>query len=158
MNAVRESINTENWEETIKNCGFSFPEVERYINESYNNGYRARDEQTKSSLKSLFRTNLLKTNQITEDLLSHLGTLNVQPISAYLKIESGTSFSMIITVNLEDYISDKILKAYGWISDIEMEVNNKNYSIDLSFMHGDENVNIESLNADGYRFKHKKLQ
>jgi hypothetical protein len=30
MNAVKELKNAENWEETIKDSGFSFSEVERY--------------------------------------------------------------------------------------------------------------------------------
>jgi len=157
MKIISDSINSENWEETIANSGFSFSDVETFINESYNRGYKAKDEEMKAELKNLFTLNMLQTNQIAEQLIIYLNELGIQPLSAYLKIESVFSFSLIFTVNLNDYISDRLLKAYDWTSDMEMKVNGRNYTIDLSFMHGDENVDTESLNSDGFRFKHKKL-
>ena len=158
MNILRESINSENWEEIISDSGFSLAEVERFIDESYDKGYQTRDRESKTVIENMFITNMQQTNQVTERLFEHLKELEIQPLAAYLKIESISSFRLIVTVNLEDYISEKILKAYEWTIDTEMKVTSKKYRIDLSFMHGDENVNIEGLNADGFRLKHKNLQ
>jgi len=99
----------------------------------------------------------LQTNQIAEKLLVHLRELNIYPIAAYLKIDTLFNFSIIFTVNLNDYISKELLKAYDWISDTEKRVRNKNYAIDLSFMHEDEHLNLECLNSEGFKFKNKTL-
>lgn len=157
MNILSGSINSENWEETITDSRFSISEVERYINESYQIGHDAKDEETRSELKATFDRNILQTNQIAEKLLAYLRELDIHPIAAYLKIDTISNFSIIFTVGLEDYISSQLLKAYDWISDIEKSSRNKNYTIDLSFMHGDEHLNLECLNADGFKFRSKTL-
>ncbi|SEA80062.1 hypothetical protein [Pedobacter hartonius] len=41
-----------------------FSDVEILINESYNRGYKAKDEEMKAELKNLFSSNMLQTNQI----------------------------------------------------------------------------------------------
>ncbi|HEY0175800.1 MAG TPA: hypothetical protein VGC08_05440 [Pedobacter sp.] len=157
MATLNATVNSENWIETIKNSGFSLSEVEKFIDESYKSGYDAKDEEIRSRMMNIFTTNIILTNQITEDLLVYLEELNIHPLSAYLKIDSIVSFHIIFTVKLNDYISEELLKAYDWISDTEKKVRNTNYNIDLSFMHEDENLNMESLNPDGFRFKHKRL-
>lgn len=157
MNTLSAAANSENWIETIKDSGFSFSEIERFIEESYRQGYNAKDEEIKSKLRSTFDTNVRLTNQIAENLITYLKELNIQPLSAYLKIDSIFNFSIIFTTTLNDYISERLLQAYNWISDTEKRVRTQNYNIDLSFMHEDENLNIESLNSDGFKFKHKKL-
>lgn len=141
----------------IKNSGFSLSEVEKFIEESYKSGYDAKDEEIKSRRLGLFTDNIILTNQVTEDLLAYLEKLNIYPVSAYLKIDSIVSFHIIFTAELNDYISEKLLIAYDWISDTEKKIRNINYNIDLSFMHEDENLNMERLNSDGFRFKHKRL-
>ena len=45
MNILRESINSENWEEIISDSGFSLAEVERFIDESYDKGDQTRDRE-----------------------------------------------------------------------------------------------------------------
>lgn len=157
MDTLSTTANSENWIETIKDSGFSFSEIERFIDESYKRGYDAKDEEMASKLRSTFDTNVKLTNQIAENLIIYLKELNIHPLSAYLKIDSIFNFNIIFTTALNDYISEKLLEAYTWINDTEKSVRSPNYNIDLSFMHEDENLNIESLNSDGFKFKHKKL-
>ncbi|WP_158797771.1 hypothetical protein [Pedobacter sp. L105] len=157
MNVLNRAIDSENWEETLKDSWFSLSEVEKFIDESYKSGYDAKDEETKSKLRVIFDMNILQTNQITEKLLAYLKELNIQPIAAYLKIDNIYSYSIIVTVGLEDYISSQLLKAYDWVNHTEKETRTKNYTIDLSFMHGDEHLDLECLNSDGYKFKSKML-
>lgn len=107
----------------------------------------------KSKLRSTFDTNINLTNRIAEDLIIYLKELNIHPLSIYFKTDSIFNSSIIFTTTLNDYTSEGLLSAYTWMSDIEKKVRNPNYNIDLSFIHEDENLNIERLKSDGFKFK-----
>lgn len=157
MNTISQSANSENWEQTIANSGYSFSEVEKYMKESYQKGYDDKGEELKNKISEIFDSNSQITNKLTIDLFNHLKELDLKPINAFLKVESIFNFSIIVTVSLEDYISEKLLKAYNWTNETEKILKNDNYRIDISFMYDDENLNVDCLNSDGYRFKHKSL-
>lgn len=157
MNTITETIDSGNWEETIKDSGFSITEVERFIEESYSRGYLARNKEIRTKIRAIFNANLNQTNQILASLVMYLNELGIYPITAYLKIDPIANFSVILIVKLEDYISAGVLQAYDWMSDMEKNVRNENYNLDLSFMDDDANLNHEYLNADGFRFKRNNL-
>lgn len=155
MNTIKELINSENWEETIKNSGFSLLEVERYIDESYKRGYAAKDEKIRIKLRNIFSSNLVHTHQIMGNLIAYLNKLSIYPTSAYLKIDPIANFSVILTVKLEDYVSEGLLKAYSWISDTASDIRTENYNLDLSFIDDSKELDFECLDSDGYRLKYK---
>lgn len=157
MSTVISNSNTENWEQTIADSGFSFAEVERYMKESYKQGYNDKDEEIRNKIEEISSANQQLVDKITKDLLEFLKSINITPLSAYLKIDSIFKYSIITSVSLEDYLSESLLEAYAWTNKIEKSTRHDNFSIDLSFMYSDENLDAGILSSDGFRFKHKSL-
>lgn len=157
MNTLSHSANSENWEETVANSGYTHSEVEKYMKESYQQGYNDKDEEIRLRITEIFETNRDLTDKISTNLFEYLKTLGVKPVSAFMKVGSIFNYSILVSVTIDDYVSDNILKAYNWAHEAEKVSRNAHYNLDISFIYEDEHLNIDCLNSDGFRFRHKTI-
>lgn len=74
----------------------------------------------------------------------------------HLKIEDITSFTALIAVAEETYLSANMDKVYNMIGDYELKLEEDDFRMVFNFMGADKPLNKNALLSDGYNLRYKK--
>jgi uncharacterized FlaG/YvyC family protein len=98
--------------------------------------------------------NIKKSGEFTTELLNFFHKEKFNPVSAYLKIISWNLYNVLITIPEEEYLSDRFLSIYEYISQFEEKNKNDFYKLEITIT-DTNNLNNKNIISDGYIFKHK---
>ena len=102
---------------------------------------------------------IVKTNCVSSAVNAHcFENIYLPTMSAFLKLDSPESFTVLITLPDSEFINNSMRKAYTEIAEIEDKFNNENYNIEFSICGTNEtNFSEECVISDGYALKFKEI-
>lgn len=152
MNAVNEIINPVNWEFTSpKEKLFSSDHVIDAYLKGKNDGL---EQQQRLVIKKLV-SNIDKSGKDTTQILSFFKKEGFNPISAFLRVNSWDDFSILIVLPQEEFLDDKILSVYNFLSKLENKVSEDMYQIQVSICDTEEHIDENYVRSDGFALKYK---
>lgn len=114
-----------------------------------------RIEETTISLEKL-KKGLFKAFDISEEVYSAIKSrFNMNPLGMKMRINSISSFNVLIIISSEDFVSDEIEKVYDFLLE-EMKTVNKDDNFYWSFilMPFREGLDEVAISSDGYTLKY----
>jgi hypothetical protein len=141
-----ETTNSQNWLEKINGTDTYVKDMLSF----FQNGWDARGNDDQDKIKERLRANVINSLTYTHEIISELGKLDIKPTRAYIKGISVVSQSVLISISIDDYLSDKFTRIYNVASKIEKESKSENYSISFNFTFDDGNLDGEALSCDGF--------
>lgn len=154
MKAIEEILSPTNWEYTSpKENLFSSDDVINAYLKGKNDGL---EQQQRLVLEKL-NSNIIKAEKHTAETLAYLREKKLNPVSAYLRINSWDDFSILIVLPQTEFLDKKILKVYDFLSNLENEVMEEMYNIQFTICdtEEDEDVDENHIRSDGYILKRK---
>lgn len=152
MNVINEILAPANWEFTSqKEKLFSSDHVIDAYLKGKNEGL---EEAQKLVLEKLV-ANISKTGKHTTEILSFLKKKKFNPISAFLKINSWDDFTIMIVMPQNEFLDEKIIPVYDFISEFENKVAEDFYHIRFAICDTADKVDESYVRSDGYVLKHK---
>ena len=150
LNTLGTQIEPRNWEITVsKDKYYTCDEVL----DAYLHGKKKGLENLQKIVLKTLSDNINKTGNYTSELINILKQNGFNPEAAFLKIISWDNFKILITVPEKEYLSEKYLRIYEYISKFEDNVNNELYKIEISFV--DTNgLDVNCVQSDGFILKH----
>jgi hypothetical protein len=105
-------------------------------------------------MKSLYNRNLSRAQEAVEKLISQLNQKKgIQVRDAYIKTNSIQEFSALLMVDYATFIDDEFREAYSLAEDIEEELEEEIFNIQISFASVTENTDQDKIICQGYVFK-----
>jgi hypothetical protein len=152
MNAINEILAPANWELTSpKDKLFSSD----HVIDAYLKGKNDGLEQQQRLIIEKLVSNINKAGKDTTDILSFLKKKKLNPISAYLRINSWDDFSILVILPQEEFLDKKMLSVYDYISELENKVDEDMYHIQVSVCDTEDNIDENYVRSDGFALKHK---
>jgi len=152
MNAINEILAPANWELTSpKDKLFSSD----HVIDAYLKGKNDGLEQQQRLIIEKLVSNINKAGKDTTNILSFLKKKKLNPISAYLRINSWDDFSILVILPQEEFLGKKILIVYDYISELENKVDEDMYHIQVSLCDSADNIDENYIRSDGFALKHK---
>ena len=153
MNTIKEILEPQNWEFTSpKDKLFSSD----HVIEAYLKGKKEGLEQAQKLILEKLVENVNNSGNYTTEIHSHFNKKGFHPVSTFLKIISWDNFKLLITLPENEFISDKIIEIYDFISDYENRVNKELYHLEISLTDINESTfDKNCLRSDGFVLKHK---
>jgi hypothetical protein len=152
MNAINEILAPANWELTSpKDKLFSSD----HVIDTYLKGKNDGLEQQQRLIIEKLVSNINKAGKNTSDILSFLRKKKLNPISAYLRINSWDDFSVLIILPQDEFLDKKMISVYNYISELENKVDEEMYHIQVSFCDTEDNIDENYVRSDGFALKHK---
>lgn len=152
MSAINEILAPANWElASPKDKLFSSD----YVIDAYLKGKNDGLEQQQRLIIDKLVSNINKAGKNTTDILSFLKKKKLNPISAYLRINSWDDFSILIILSKEEFLDKKMLIVYDYISELENKVDEDMYHIQVTFCDTEDNLDENYIRSDGFSLKHK---
>lgn len=152
MNAINEILAPANWELTSpKDKLFSSD----HVIDAYLKGKNDGLEQQQRLIIEKLVSNINKAGKHTTDILSFLKKKKLNPISAYLRINSWDDFSILVILPQEEFLDKKMLSVYDYISELENKVDEDMYHIQVSVCDTEDNIDENYVRSDGFALKHK---
>lgn len=152
MNAIQD-ISKINWElpQDSKNSFSSDDVVDAYIK-----GKRSVLEQNKKAIYSQLEGNIIKAGNDTELIAKHLSSKGISVTDIYLNPESWNQFVIMIVIPESDFLDDKILSIYDFLSDYEIKVSNDMYNLQFNICGASGSLDISCVESDGFVLKYNK--
>jgi hypothetical protein len=152
MSAINEILAPANWElASPKDKLFSSD----HVIDAYLKGKNDGLEQQQRLIIDKLVSNIKKAGRNTTDILSFLKKKKLNPISAYLRINSWDNFSILIILSQEEFLDKKMLSVYDYISELENKVDEDMYHIQVTFCDTEDNLDENYIRSDGFSLKHK---
>ncbi|MCZ2129327.1 MAG: hypothetical protein LC109_03570 [Bacteroidia bacterium] len=152
MNAINEILAPANWELTSpKDKLFSSD----HVIDAYLKGKNDGLEQQQRLIIEKLVSNINKAGKDTTDILSFLKKKKLNPISAYLRINSWDDFSILVILPQEEFLDKRMLSVYDYISELENKVDEDMYHIQVSVCDTEDNIDENYVRSDGFALKHK---
>lgn len=153
MNKIKEILEPQNWELTSpKDKLFSSD----HVIEAYLKGKKEGLEQAQKLILDKLVENVNNSGDYTTEILGHFKKKGFHPVSTFLKIISWDNFKILITLPEKEFISNKIIKIYDFISDYENKVNKELYHLEITLTDINEDTfDTNCLRSDGFVLKHK---
>ncbi|RPA68439.1 hypothetical protein EF405_12340 [Cyclobacteriaceae bacterium YHN15] len=152
MNAINEILAPANWELTApKEKLFSSDHVIDAYLKGKNHGL---EQQQRLILEKLI-SNINKAGKDTSAILSFLKKKKLNPIAAYLRINSWDDFSILIILPQDEFLDKRMLRVYDFISDLESRVGDDMYNIQVTVCDTEDKIDENYVRSDGFAFKHK---
>jgi hypothetical protein len=152
MNAINDILAPANWELTSpKDKLFSSD----HVIDAYLKGKNDGLEQKQRLIIEKLVSNINKAGKDTTDILSFLKKKRLNPISAYLRINSWDDFSILVILPQEEFLDKKMLSVYDYISELENKVDEDMYHIQVSVCDTEDNIDENYVRSDGFALKHK---
>lgn len=152
MNAINEILAPANWELTSpKDKLFSSD----HVIDAYLKGKNDGLEQQQRLIIEKLVSNITKAGRDTTDILSFLKKKKLNPISAYLRINSWDDFSILIILPQVEFLDKKMLSVYDYISELENRVDEDMYHIQIAVCDTEDQIDDNYVRADGFALKHK---
>jgi hypothetical protein len=154
MNTVHKILEPQSWELTSpKEKLFSSD----HVIEAYLKGKQEGLEQAQKLMLNKLVQNINNSGSFTQQIISFLKENNLKPSSAFLKINSWDDFKILITLPEDDFVNEKILTAYDFISQFEDKVNEDLFHLEVSMTDVNDNFDEKCLKSDGFILKHKMV-
>lgn len=151
MTGIEEILAPANWELTApKDKLFSSDHVIDAYLKGKNDGL---EQQQKLVIEKLV-VNIKKSTEHTSNVLSYLKKEKFHPLSAYLRINSWDDFTMLIVLPQKEFIDEKILKVYNYISKVENMAKEEMYNIQITICDTENKVDENYIRSDGFALKH----
>src|SRR5690625_7450640 len=77
------------------------------------------------------------------------------PEDAFLRIESWNVLTVLILLSENDFLNPKMLSIYQFVSQLEKEVDEEMYRLQISFCDREDAIDMDHIYADGYMYKYK---
>ena len=123
--------------------------IEAYLH-GKKEGVAEATEGFKDALVAKRNNSIANANQV----LQHLRKMELHPVRAFMQVESFVCFNVIITIPLEEYISDIATHAYEYMIDFTASLNGENYILNFSLMDEGDDINEDLLEADGFTIRY----
>ena len=144
--AISRTVSSRNWENTLTKSDDYVKDMMSFFQE----GWEARGVDDKNKIRERLKANVVTTLTYTNEVLSALLELGINPKAAYIKGESFVSLTVLISVSLEDYLNEKFLQIYKITSNIEKSSKSDNYIVHFSLTFDDGSLCLDSLSSDGF--------
>ena len=137
---------SQKWEDTLTKSDDYVKDMLSFFQE----GWDARGADDKAKIRERLKANVVTTLTYTHEVINALLELEIAPRAVFIKGESYVSQTVLISVGLEDYLSDNFSKIYQVSNKIEQSSKSENYIVNFSFTFDDGSLSIECLSSDGY--------
>lgn len=152
MNAINEILTPANWELTS-------PKEKLYSSDHVIDAYlKGKDDGLEQQQRLIFEklvSNMEKAGRDTLKVWTLLKDNKFNPIGAYLRINSWDDFSMLIILNQKDFLDERMLRVYEHISEIESNVEEDMYRIQVSICDTEDQIDENYVRSDGFALKFK---
>lgn len=146
MSEVISNTSSSNWEDTLTNSDAYIKDMLAF----YKEGWDARGVDDKKKKTERFKANVGSAIAYIKEVIFILNDKGIQFKSLYFKSETIATFSILISVSLDDYLSKNFLDIYSHTSHIEKSSKSDNFSLNFSFTFDDGSLSEECLVSDGY--------
>lgn len=153
MDTIKKEILTHNvW-------GLTSPKEDLFSGDDLINAYiqgkKEGLEQTKKLVFDHLIKNIEKSGNHVAEVFVFLKENNFTPLSAYLKINSWDDLSIMLIIPEKEFIEDRVLKVYDFLTDFEENVKEELYSLEFNICDTEEdNLNEQHIISDGYFLKY----
>jgi len=144
--SISSTLNSQNWLEKINGTDTYVKDMLSF----FNDGYEARGVDDQDKIKERLRAAVINSLTYTHEIISELGKLDIKPTKAYIKGVSLVSLTVLISVSIDDYLSDAFTQIYNSTYKIEKESKSENYGVSFNFTFDDGNIDPEALSCDGF--------
>lgn len=152
MSVINEILAPADWELTSpKDKLFSSD----HVIDAYLKGKNDGLEQQQRLIIEKLVSNINKAGKHTTSILSFLRKKKLNPISAYLRLNSWDDFSILIILPQDEFLDKRILSVYNYISELENEVDEEMYHIHVSVCDTEDKIDENYIRSDGFALKHK---
>jgi hypothetical protein len=150
LNTLRTQAEPRNWEITIsKDKYYTSDEVI----DAYLHGKKTGLESLQKVVLNTLSDNINKTGNYTTEIIEYYEKEGFNPKATFLKILSWDNYKILITIPEKEYLSDKFLQIYEYISKFEEKINNELYRLEISFVETN-GLDINCVQSDGFILKH----
>jgi hypothetical protein len=152
MNAINELLIPANWELTS-------PKEKLYSSDHVIDAYlKGKDDGLEQQQRLIFEklvSNIEKAGRDTSRVWTLLKDNRFSPIGAYLRINSWDDFSMLIILHQSDFLDERMLGVYEHISEIENDVEEDMYHIQVAICDTEDQIDENYVRSDGFALKFK---
>lgn len=146
MSTLISDTNSENWLEKIH-------ESESYVKDMlshFERGWHERGVDDQEKFNARMKANLGLTISYIKEVIGSLTKLAVKVKTPYIKLNSLSSHTVMITVGIDDYIKPEFSKIYSITSAISRASRSENYSVVFHFTFDEGDIDEECILSDGY--------
>lgn len=123
--------------------------------DAYREGKQKGRDELFSILDETISRNLEKAFKQSERLFAYLeDNTKVTPQKVFMRVESPTEFCSLLLIPESDYASDEMLEVMKEAKSRELDLREKAFELDFSFMSLSENTSEEAILADGFSFSY----
>lgn len=122
--------------------------------EAYLRGKKVGLDEQQKAIQKTFADNWKKTGAHTLALFEALSNLDIQPISAHMKVASLISFEIIVLLSEADFLGEKMGKVYMWCREFQNQVAEDSYRVRFNFIDALEDFDYSQLISDGFGAKY----
>ena len=113
-------------------------------------------EELKKEISDIYISLLTRSYEDTTKVLSVFKYLQLDVLSARLKVDSLNSLRVMIALRPNDKLFESLDTVYNHLYDVEEEINNDDYHVTFSIIKAFENsFSDASVENDGYIYKHR---
>jgi len=152
MEVLNEIFTQANWELTSpKDLQFSSDQVI----DAYLKGKQEGLELQQKLVVEKLMSNIAKAGNHTSELLEIIKNKSLNPVSAYLRINSWDDYTILVVLPQSEFLDPRTLDLYDYISEMESEVEEDMYRIQVSLCDTVSEINEQYVRSDGFALKHK---
>lgn len=149
---INEIFKQANWELTSpKDLQFSSDQVI----DAYLKGKQEGLELQQKLVVEKLMSNIAKAGNHTSELLENIKNKSLNPVSAYLRINSWDDYTILVVLPLNEFLDPRTLELYDYISELESKVEEDMYRIQVSLCDTESEINEHYVRSDGFALKHK---
>ena len=137
---------------------FTVNEVIHAYKTGFDSGISSAITQNEKLLSNQIKANAITAAQDTLKVVEYLKQINIQALSAHLKIESKFALEVLITISDADYIKDEFSQVYIFVNALRESNTNELYSINFKFVNRGESFDFDSVKTHGYASSFKPLE
>lgn len=147
MNPFAYPSSVDNFEDTLRTSDSYVYDMLSF----YQEGWSARGQDDLAKLEKRVKANLITTLTYMVELFNYALSLNINPLSVFLKLNNPTSIFVLFAVSDDDYVNRKLSEIYKTAHKIEKATKSESFRVNFSIISDSEDeLNIECLNSDGY--------
>lgn len=116
----------------------------------YAEGWNDRGEDDIKKNNERVKANIHLTFIYIEEILDELKNIDTVANSIYFKINSLQRQTVLFTIPIDKYLSDKFLQMHTLSAKIEKRSKSEDYSVSISYTFDEGDIDEESLFGDGF--------
>lgn len=152
-NSIIENLEISDWKfvDSTSESGFSSDD----IIDAYYKGKEQGIIDEISALRRIVNSNIKKTINHANSVISYLVNQQIFPEYSYIKLISWDTYEVLISVATKDFLDEKFLKVYEFVTETENKINDEVYELTFSFIDSNTDFDNKKLNSDGFFLKQK---